>query len=153
MINLYSKKGLALENCAFCRIVAGKLAACKVYEDDDCLAFLDERPVFPGHTLVIPKNHYETITELPPALFGPVMSAVSLIARAVETGLGVDGAFIGINNKVSQRVPHLHVHIVPRRFKDGLRGFFWPRHKYAGEEEARAIQEKLAAAASLIVGR
>jgi histidine triad (HIT) family protein len=135
-----------MDTCAFCRIISGELAAFKIYEDEDCLGFLDERPVFPGHSLLIPKTHYETIADLPPRLIGPVFSAVSIIAQAVETGLGADGAFIGINNKVSQRVPHLHVHVIPRRFKDGLRGFFWPRHKYAGEEEARDIQEKLAAA-------
>lgn len=142
-----------MEDCAFCRIIAGELEAYKVYEDEACLAFLDERPVFPGHTLLIPKDHYGTIAELPPPLFGPVFSAVSVIAQAVETGLGADGAFIGINNKVSQRVPHLHVHIVPRRFKDGLRGFFWPRQKYAGEAEAKLVQEKLRAAARLAAGR
>jgi len=140
----------SMETCAFCRIVSGELDAYKVYEDEDCLAFLDERPVFPGHTLLIPKKHYGTIADLPPLLIGPVFSAVSVIARTVETGLGADGAFIGINNKVSQRVPHLHVHIIPRRFKDGLRGFFWPRQKYADQAEARSIQEKLAAAARLI---
>lgn len=142
-----------MDNCAFCRIVSGELESFKIYEDDDCLAFLDERPVFPGHSLLIPKTHCETIADLPAPLFGPVFSAVSVIARAVETGLGADGAFIGINNKVSQRVPHLHVHIIPRHFKDGLRGFFWPRQKYADEAQARGIQEKLAAAARLIVGR
>lgn len=139
-----------MKDCAFCQIVSGEMEACKVYEDDICLAFLDERPVFPGHTLLIPKTHYGTLAELPPHLFGPVFSAVNVIARAVETGLGADGAFIGINNKVSQRIPHLHVHIIPRRFKDGLRGFFWPRQKYADENEARAVRDRLAAAARLI---
>lgn len=140
-------------NCAFCRIVSGELDAYKVYEDESCLGFLDERPVFPGHTLLIPRKHYGTLAELPSSLVGTVFSAVSIIARSVETGLGADGAFIGINNKVSQRVPHLHVHIIPRHFKDGLRGFFWPRRKYADEAEATAIQEKLAAAARLIANR
>jgi histidine triad (HIT) family protein len=139
-----------MENCAFCRIVSSELDAYKVYEDESCLGFLDERPVFPGHTLLIPRKHYGTLAELPSSLVGTVFSAVSIIARSVETGLGADGAFIGINNKVSQRVPHLHVHIIPRHFKDGLRGFFWPRQKYADEAEATAIQEKLAAAARLI---
>ena len=141
------------EDCAFCRIVAGELEAFKIYEDEDCLSFLDERPVFPGHSLLIPKKHYETIADLPPRLVGPVFSDVRLIARAVEAGLGADGAFIGINNKVSQRVPHLHVHIIPRHFKDGLRGFFWPRQKYADDTEARLIQEKLVAAARLIANQ
>jgi len=147
------KTAKLIEECAFCRIISGELAAFKIYEDEDCLAFLDERPVFPGHSLLIPKTHCETIEDLPVRLIGPVFSDVSIIARAVETGLGADGAFIGINNKVSQRVPHLHVHIIPRHFKDGLRGFFWPRQKYADEAEARGIQEKLAAAARLIVSR
>ncbi len=139
-----------MDTCAFCLIIAGELEAYKVYEDESCLAFLDERPVFPGHTLVVPRNHYATLADLPPGLLGPLFSDVGVIARAVETGLGADGAFIGINNKVSQRVPHLHVHVIPRRFKDGLRGFFWPRQKYADDAEARAFQEKLADAATIL---
>ena len=94
-----------MENCVFCKIVSGELKAYMVYEDEACLAFLDERPVFPGHTLLIPKTHYGTLAELPPSLVGPVFTAVDVLAGAVELGLGADGAFIGINNKVSQRVP------------------------------------------------
>ena len=139
-----------MEECIFCLIAAGELKACKVYEDEICVAFLDERPVFPGHTLIIPREHHENLLDLPPRLVSPFFSAVQLIAGAVESGLGAHGSFIGINNRVSQRVPHLHVHVVPRHFKDGLRGFFWPRGKYADEAEARGYQEKLAAAARLI---
>ncbi len=142
-----------MEKCAFCLIAAGELEAFKVYEDEVCIAFLDERPVFPGHTLVIPREHHETVMDLPPRLVSPLFSAVQLIAGAVESGLGAHGSFVGINNRVSQRVPHLHVHVVPRHFKDGLRGFFWPRGKYADESEARTYQEKLAAAARLITQR
>lgn len=139
-----------MEQCAFCRIVSGEMDAFKIFEDECCLAFLDERPVFPGHCLLIPKEHYETMTDLPPWLLAPLFAGVQVIAGSVKAGLGADGSFIGINNTVSQRVPHLHIHIVPRRFKDGLRGFFWPRHKYADDGEARDIQQKLAAAARAI---
>src|SRR5690349_20221655 len=113
-------------DCKFCAIDP----AIAVHETSDCLVFLDYRPVFPGHCLVIPKQHYETLPELPPKLLEPLFHEVQRVARAVETALGAQGSFVAVNNKVSQSVPHLHVHVVPRRAKDGLRGFFWPRQSY-----------------------
>jgi histidine triad (HIT) family protein len=127
--------------CIFCRIVAGTLPAPVVFEDDSSLAFLDHRPVFPGHTLLVPKHHFETLSDLPAALIQPFFSATQLLARAVEAALAADGTFVAINNRVSQSVPHLHVHIVPRRKKDGLHGFFWPRQPYKTPEEMEAIRK------------
>jgi histidine triad (HIT) family protein len=130
--------------CLFDRIVAGLVAAPIVFEDDSSLAFLDHRPVFPGHMLLIPKQHYETLADLPDALIQPIFANARLLARAVEAALEADGAFVAINNRVSQSVPHLHVHIVPRRKKDGLRGFFWPRGTYTGPEESEKIRKSIA---------
>jgi histidine triad (HIT) family protein len=126
--------------CVFCQIAAGTLPAAKVYETADMLAFLDTRPLFPGHCLLIPRPHFETLTALPPDHVAPLFSAARLLASAVETALEADGSFVAINNRVSQSVPHLHVHIVPRRRKDGLKGFFWPRRSYVDEAELRRVQ-------------
>lgn len=115
-----------------------------VFEDETSLAFLDHRPLFPGHTLLIPKQHYETLAELPVALIQPFFAAAQLLARAIESALSADGTFVAINNRVSQSVPHLHVHIVPRRKKDGLHGFFWPRQPYKTEEEAESFRKIVA---------
>jgi len=134
--------------CLFCRIGAGEIAACVVDEGPDTITFLDHRPVFIGHCLVVPKAHYETLLDLPAADLGPYFTIVQRITRAVEKGLGADGTFVACNNRVSQSVPHLHVHVVPRRKKDGLRGFFWPRQKYEGEEAARATRDAIHAALS-----
>ena len=128
----------------------GELAARIVFEDDDCLAFLDHRPVFPGHCLLVPRQHYETLIDLPSNLIEPLFCDVQFLARAVETGMQADGTFVAMNNRVSQSVPHLHVHIVPRRRKDGLKGFFWPRTKYKSDEEMRLVQQKIAAAVDKI---
>jgi len=130
--------------CIFCRIVAGTVPAPVVFEDDSSLAFLDHRPVFPGHTLLVPKQHTETLSDLPAALVHPFFSATQLLARAVEAALAADGTFVAINNGVSQSVPHLHVHIVPRRKKDGLRGFFWPRQPYKTPEEMEQFRKTVA---------
>ena len=130
----------------FCAIIAGELPAHIVADTPDGLAFLDRRPVFPGHTLVIPREHVETLSELPAALLPGYFLLVQRVARAVEVGLDADGTFVAMNNKVSQSVPHLHTHVVPRRRKDGLRGFFWPRAPYASEDEAAAIAAKIRAA-------
>jgi histidine triad (HIT) family protein len=111
-----------------------------VFEDDLSIAFLDYRPLFIGHTLLIPKSHYETLADLPADLVGPFFSNVQLLARAVEQAMEAEGSFIAINNRVSQSVPHLHVHIVPRRKKDGLRGFFWPRQAHPAEESMLKAQ-------------
>lgn len=104
-----------------------------VYADDVAVAFLDHRPVFFGHTLVAPLAHIETVSDVPPDLIAPFFTVVQRVARAVEQGMEADGTFVAMNNKVSQSVPHLHAHVVPRRRKDGLRGFFWPRQKYRDE--------------------
>ena len=133
-----------VSGCLFCQIATGVVAAPVVFQDETSLAFLDHRPVFPGHTLLIPKQHYETLADLPASLIQPYFAGAQLLARAVELALVADGTFVGINNRVSQSVPHLHVHIVPRRKKDGLRGFFWPRQPYKTPEEAEEIRKKIA---------
>src|SRR5689334_22113942 len=130
-------------SCAFCKIVSGETKAAIVFEDRECLAFLDYRPLFPGHTLLVPRLHYETFPELPAAEAGPLFTVAQRLAGAMESALGADGAMVAINNGVSQGVPHLHVHVVRRRKKDGLRGFFWPRHKYADAEEMEAVAGRL----------
>ena len=131
--------------CAFCAIVAGGEGHV-VLDDDDCLAFLDHRPVFPGHCLLIPKPHFETLTDLPPDRVGPFFARAQSLAAAVEAAMGADGTFVAINNRVSQSVPHLHVHVVPRKKKDGLRGFFWPRLRYESPETMRDAQARIQAA-------
>lgn len=131
------------EECLFCSAAAGTLEVLKVFENGTFTAFLDHRPLFPGHVLLIPNEHYETLTDLPEKLAGPLLSSVRKTARAVETAMEAHGTFIAMNNRVSQSVPHLHVHIVPRRFKDGLRGFFWPRRKISPDEMSE-IREKIA---------
>lgn len=136
--------------CVFCEIVRGETPAHVVFEDELSLAFLDVRPVFEGHTLLVPKEHYETLADLPAELIGPVFSNVKMLSRAVVDALGATGSFVAMNNKVSQSVPHLHVHVVPRRPKDGLRGFFWPRRKYGGEGEMATVAESIRSAVSAL---
>ncbi len=114
-----------------------------VFEDDISLAFLDHRPLFPGHSLLVPKGHVETLTDLPSVLTGPFFENVQLLARAVEAGMGAEGTFVAMNNRVSQSVPHLHVHVVPRRKKDGLIGFFRSRTRYKSEEELMEVQRAI----------
>ncbi|HZS36337.1 MAG TPA: HIT family protein [Polyangia bacterium] len=142
----------AKPGCVFCSIVAGSAPAEIVARDGDVCAFLDVRPVFKGHVLVAPLAHIENLASLDAARVPAIFAAVQKIAGAVERGLGADGTFVAINNNVSQSVPHLHVHVVPRRFKDGLRGFFWPRHKYDSDGEradyARRIREALSTRSS-----
>ena len=137
--------------CLFCKIVRGEVPARLVFEDEISLAFLDHRPVFPGHCLLIPKAHYETLTDLPENLIGPYFRNVQLLSRAVESALEAHGTFVAMNNRVSQSVPHLHTHIVPRRRKDGLKGFFWPRSPYKSEEEAAAVQSAIRSAVDALV--
>ena len=127
----------------FCTIIAGQAPAWVVLDDDDCLAFLDTRPLFPGHTLLVPKAHHETLVDLPPDLVEPLFARARLLAGAVEAGLGAVGSFVAMNNRVSQSVPHLHVHVVPRTPKDGLRGFFWPRTRYDDDEHADGVAARL----------
>ncbi|MBS2937112.1 HIT family protein [Nocardioides sp. J2M5] len=134
-----------VSDCVFCRIVAGDLPGHVVLETDDLVAFLDTRPVFKGHVLLVPREHVETLPDLPAELRDGFLEAAQRLAVAVKDGLGAQGSFVAINNTVSQSVPHLHLHVVPRTKGDGLRGFFWPRTKYAdGEPEAYA--ERLRAA-------
>jgi histidine triad (HIT) family protein len=126
--------------------VSGETPAHFVLKTDACAAFLDARPLFPGHTLVVPRQHKETLADLDAADIAAIFGAAQRIAGALERGLGAEGSFVAMNNRVSQSVPHAHVHVVPRRKGDGLRGFFWPRLKYASEEEAAATAAKLSAA-------
>ena len=111
-----------------------------MFEDEGSLAFLDNRPLFPGHCLLVPKEHYDTLNDLPSELIGPLFANAQKLSQAVESGLEAGGTFIAINNKVSQSVPHLHVHVIPRRRGDGLRGFFWPRQRYCDGDHTREIQ-------------
>jgi histidine triad (HIT) family protein len=136
------------DRCLFCAIAAGEEPAQVVIDEPDVVAFLDHRPVFKGHTLVIPRAHVVTLPELPSALVMPLMQAVQRMCVAMVDGLGADGSWVSVNNVVSQAVPHLHWHVVPRRRKDGLRGFFWPRTKYADDAEMEATAAKLRAALS-----
>lgn len=133
-------------DCLFCKIAAGQIAANVVGETEGALAFLDHRPVFPGHTLVVPRAHADTLADLPVSDVGAFFTFVQRIARAVEGGLSADGTFVAMNNRVSQSVPHLHVHVVPRRKKDGLRGFFWPRQKYESAEAAERTRDSIRSA-------
>ena len=121
--------------CPFCEVTRGEVQRHIVFEDDRSIAFLDHRPLFPGHSLLVPREHFETLRDVPDDLLGALFSNVKLLAGAMEDGLGAEGSFVAVNNRVSQSVPHLHVHVVPRRRKDGLRGFFWPRRKYRDEAE------------------
>lgn len=123
------------ENCTFCNIIRGRIPCHKVFEDDTSLAFLDHRPLFAGHCLFIVKGHVETLLDLPDVLVGPLFINVRLLSRAVMQGMKAEGTFVAMNNRVSQSVPHFHVHIVPRRKGDGLKGFFWPRRGYKDADE------------------
>lgn len=129
--------------CVFCDIVRGDVAAHTVHESDDVVAFLDRRPLFHGHTLVVPRAHHETLADLPLELIAPLFAFVRRLTTAVIEATASDGALVAQNNIVSQSVPHLHVHVVPRRFKDGLKGFFWPRHPYASDEDAAAVADRI----------
>lgn len=122
--------------CAFCAIVAGESAAEVVLDEPDLLGFLDRRPVFHGHVLLVPKEHVATLPDLPARLRDPFLAAGQRLATAMVEGLGAQGSFVAVNDVVSQSVPHLHLHVVPRTKGDGLRGFFWPRHPYAAGEAA-----------------
>ncbi len=131
------------QDCAFCKIVRTEVQSYNVFEDDLSLAFLDKRPLFPGHCLLIPKSHYETLIDLPASLVAPLFQNAQLLVRAIEQGLQAEGTFVAINNRISQSVPHIHIHIVPRHKKDGLKGFFWPRQRYQDESAILSIQNTL----------
>ncbi|HET6951919.1 MAG TPA: HIT family protein [Acidimicrobiales bacterium] len=134
--------------CTFCEIVAGRVPAHVVLDDEVAVGFLDVRPLFPGHTLLVPRDHHETLADLPVPLLGPYFARAQRLAAVMESaaGMGAAGSFVAVNNRVSQSVPHLHTHVVPRNRKDGLRGFFWPRTKYADDAEAAAVAARLRAA-------
>ena len=133
--------------CVFCTIIAGEGPAYLVLDHPDAVGFLDLRPLFPGHVLVVPRDHAEVLTDLTADQVGPFFAQVQAVARAVEVACGAQGTFVAINNRVSQSVPHLHVHVVPRTKGDGLKGFFWPRKKYRdaahATEVAAAIRAEL----------
>lgn len=135
-----------MTGCLFCAIAAGEAPGFVVLDTPQVLGFLDTRPVFKGHVLVVPRTHVETLLDLPRADLGPYFQQVQRVAEAMETGLGAKGSFVAVNNRVSQSVPHLHTHVVPRTKGDGLRGFFWPRTTYASPEEADSYRDRLAAA-------
>ncbi len=132
--------------CLFCSIVAGEVPSQLVLDTPSIVAFLDHRPLFPGHTLVVPREHVVTLRELPGPLRDELFARTQELSAAVQDAMGAQGSFVAMNNVVSQSVPHLHVHVVPRNRKDGLRGFFWPRQKYAGEEEMEACAAAIRAA-------
>lgn len=132
--------------CVFCAIVAGDAEAHVVYEDAQTLAFLDHRPLFPGHTLVVPRAHVETLPDLPASDLAAFFAVVQRIARVMPAALDAEGTFVANNNRVSQSVAHLHLHVVPRSRGDGLRGFFWPRHPYESPEQMRDVRARLRAA-------
>jgi histidine triad (HIT) family protein len=129
--------------CVFCQVISGELSAKIVFEDAGSVAFLDHRPLFPGHTLLIPREHFETLADLPANQVGPLFENAQLLSRAVQSAMDAEGSFVAMNNRVSQSVPHLHVHVVPRRRKDGLKGFFWPRNKYGSEAEMDAARDAI----------
>jgi histidine triad (HIT) family protein len=142
-----------VESCRFCSIVSGDVESQIVLEDDETLAFLDSRPLFPGHSLLVPREHVETLVDLPDGLLPGLFANARLLARAMEVGMNAEGSFVAINNRVSQSVPHLHVHVVPRTKGDGLRGFFWPRQKYRDDAHAAETAERLRAAVARLGGK
>lgn len=132
--------------CPFCAIASGSAPAALVLRTANLCAFLDERPVFKGHVLVVPRRHVADFAALTAAEMAPLFGAAQRIARAQEAGIGAHGSFVAVNHRISQSVPHLHVHVVPRNKGDGLRGFFWPRVRYDGDAERDAIAARIAAA-------
>lgn len=137
-----------MADCLFCSIAAGSTAADLVFADDDLVGFLDIRPVFKGHTLVVPREHVVTLPDLPASLRDGFLARVQDVATAMIDGLGAQGSFVAVNNTVSQSVPHLHCHVVPRTKGDGLKGFFWPRTRYADAAESADYAGRLAASLS-----
>lgn len=136
-----------LSDCIFCQIISGQRPAQIVFEDEQTLAFLDQTPRSPGHCLLVPKEHHQTLPQLPPQLVGPLFSNARMLCQAVAEGLDADGSFLGINNRVSQSVPHLHVHIIPRWDEDGLNGM-WPHHPYRDEQSRIQTQNSIRQAAA-----
>jgi histidine triad (HIT) family protein len=138
-----SRREAVISDCVFCDIIAGRTPAEVVLSDPEVVAFLDARPVFKGHVLVVPREHVVTLADLPAAAVGPFFLRVQRVSAVMPAALGCQGTFVAANNVVSQSVPHLHVHVVPRTRGDGLRGFFWPRQKYASAEEAAGYAARL----------
>jgi histidine triad (HIT) family protein len=138
--------------CLFCSIVAGDTPATIVVDDDEVVAFLDIRPLFPGHTLVVPREHHVTLADLPTERLGPFFQRVATMQRVVQQALGAQGAFVAMNNVVSQSVPHLHCHVVPRTKGDGLKGFFWPRTTYRDQAHRDEVGALLAATYQRLAG-
>jgi len=134
---------LSTRECIFCKIIKGDAEGYIVFEDDISIAFLDVRPLNPGHCLLVPRGHYETLMDIPDELIAPLFQNAKLISKAIEVGLEAQGIFVGINNRVSQSVPHLHIHIVPRNRGDNLKGFFWPRYPYKDRETILDIQNRI----------
>jgi histidine triad (HIT) family protein len=141
-------------DCTFCDIAAGKFPAHVVLANDLVVGFLDAKPVFKGHVLLVPRRHYVTLADLPGDLLAPYFESVQLVSATLPEVLGAQGSFVAINNIVSQSVPHLHTHVVPRTKGDGLRGFFWPRVRYESDDEAAQYADRIKAAldASAAVG-
>jgi histidine triad (HIT) family protein len=135
-----------MPDCLFCSIVAGTVPAFRVVDTPDGVGFLDIRPVFKGHVLVVPRPHVSQLSDLPAELLPGYFALVQRVAAAVPVALEAQGTFVAINNVVSQSVPHLHTHVVPRTKGDGLRGFFWPRTRYASDEEAQSYADRVARA-------
>lgn len=143
---------MTTEPCLFCAIATGSVPATVIFEDEVSLAFLDHRPVFHGHVLLVPRTHVATLDELPDALAGPMLRNTSLFSRAVQTALAADGSFVATNTRVSQSVPHLHIHVIPRKRGDGLRGFFWPRTTYRDEAHMEETGQAIANAVTKLRG-
>jgi len=139
-------------SCLFCKIILGTIPVHRVYEDTQTYAFLDINPLFPGHVLVVPKQHFVTLSDLPGERVGPLFESAQLLAKAVESAVEAEGSFVAINNRVSQTVPHLHIHVIPRRRGDGLKGFFWPRHDYPDDKAREAIRAAIEREALRLLG-
>jgi histidine triad (HIT) family protein len=135
-----------MSGCLFCSIVAGAAPAHVVLDDEVAVGFLDVRPLFPGHVLVVPRSHVETLHDLAAEAVGPYFERVQRTADAVREAMGAQGTFVAMNNTVSQSVPHLHTHVVPRTKGDGLKGFFWPRTRYADDAHAAGVAASISAA-------
>jgi histidine triad (HIT) family protein len=143
MVSSLWREADAMDGCIFCGVADGEVAAHVVVDDPEVIAFHDHRPLFPGHVLVIPRRHIPTLIELDETLLTPLFVVARRVAAAMGPALGADGTFVAINNVVSQSVPHLHIHVVPRRRRDGLRGFFWPRQRYENEAAAVDVATRL----------
>jgi len=137
--------------CPFCAIASGDAEAEVVFEDEHSLGFLDNRPLFHGHTLLIPRAHHETLADLPDELLAPLFANAQLLSTAIPEAMDKPGCFVALNNIVSQSVPHLHIHLVPRKPKDGLRGFFWPRTKYDGPDQIAQVGDQIRSTVAALI--